>query len=318
MAADMSGFAGDETFGQTQIPTEAPVDLSMFKNTSTKVSNLRNQSLYVKFDPLVGNSPSPQTPVSNEVRRQTLANTMMNQADGGGKLLDLGSPMGTPTAGNAAKGQLYTEDDKNEMISQAIAQAEEEAMIVQMETEQLRKDLAVEREQNAQLTAVMEEYSREIKNLMTAKGGGSEHTAELKSLREEKGQIQEDLEKTETAFADLHTKYTKVKEVIENYKKNEGILKSALQQSQGAHQAAEDKFSALREQAESKISEANTEIASVREQNQRDLAALQMKLKSSEREANSLKRTVETKTLDNDELTQICDELVKKLENLGG
>merc|ERR1740117_1380804 len=107
----------------------------MFKNnTSTKVSKLRNQSLYAKFDPLVGNSPSPQTPVSAEVRRQTLANTMMNEAGGGGKLLDLGSPMGTPTPANAGKGQLYTEADKNEMISQAIAQAEEEAMIVQMET----------------------------------------------------------------------------------------------------------------------------------------------------------------------------------------
>ena len=32
------------------------MDLSMFQNTSSKASNLRNQSLYVKFDPLVGRS----------------------------------------------------------------------------------------------------------------------------------------------------------------------------------------------------------------------------------------------------------------------
>lgn len=164
-----------------------------------------------------------------------------------------------------------------------------------METEQLRNDLAVEREQNGQLTAVMEEYSKEIKRLMNMKSGSPEDAADLKRVKEEKVQIQEDLEKTETAFADLHAKYTKVKEVIENYKKNEGILKSALQQSQTAHQSAEDKFHALREQAQTKIDEANTEIASVREQNQGKLGSMEMKLKSAEREVGSLKRTVETK-----------------------
>ena len=62
--------------------------------------------------------------------------------------------------------------------------------------------------------------------------GGGDSSAELTRLQAERDQVQEDLEKTETAFADLHSKYGKVKEVVENFKKNDAILKDALAQSQ--------------------------------------------------------------------------------------
>lgn len=50
----------------------------------------------------------------------------------------------------------------------------------QMETEDLRAQLAAEREQNAQMTAVMEEYSAEITKLMESKVTESEN-AEVNS-----------------------------------------------------------------------------------------------------------------------------------------
>jgi chromosome segregation ATPase len=84
-----------------------------------------------------------------------------------------------------------------------------------------------------------------------------------------------------------------------------------------AHQKAEERYDGLRSHAEGKIGEANTEIRTVRDQFQGQMAALEMKLKASEREVTSLKRTVEAKEQDNGELTQICDELVKKLETFG-
>ena len=49
-----------------------------------------------------------------------------------------------------------------------------------METEDLRSQLAAEREQNAQMTAVMEEYSTEITKLMESKAAESEN-AEVKT-----------------------------------------------------------------------------------------------------------------------------------------
>jgi hypothetical protein len=175
------------------------MDFSLFDKaggnpSAAQASKLRNQSLYVKFDPLV---------------------------DGPGAAAEEGGGGG------------YNEAQKDQLVAQAVAQAEEEASIVQMESEELRKDLDTEREQNSQLTAVMEEYSAEITRLMANKAtAGDGETAKIASLKVEKEQVQDDLEKTETAFADLHSKYTKVKEVVENYKKNEGILKAALLTSQ--------------------------------------------------------------------------------------
>lgn len=212
---------------------------------------------------------------------------------------------------------MYTQAEKDAAVAQAVGQAEEEAQIVQMETDDLRKQLAAEQEQNAQLTAVMEEYSAEIARLMKAKASDSGESAKIAALELERAQVQEDLEKTETAFADLHSKYHKVKEVVENYKSNEKILKQAVTKSQEAHTAAEDRFNALRAHAEGKISEANTEIAGVREQYQAQIVALQAKVKNCEREIGSLKRQIANKDTDNEELTNICDELVSKLEQLG-
>eukprot|EP00729_Bicosta_minor_P002131 gene2131-27932_t len=268
-----------------KIPTEAPaMDFSLFDKEGGKegtgAAKLRNQSLYQKFDPLVAAAQDA-------------------------------APSSAAVSG-------YTEAEKDELVAQAVAQAEEEASIVQMETEEFRKELEAEREQNSQLTAVMEEYSAEITRLMAAKAVVTAgDTEKLAAVQLEKDQVQEDLEKTETAFADLHSKYTKAKEVIENYKKNESILKAALLTSQHAHAKSEERYAGLRTHAESKIAEANTEIAGVRDSFAGQISALGMKVKTAEREVTSLKRQVDAKDQDNAELTQICDELVKKLEQGG-
>jgi chromosome segregation ATPase len=112
-------------------------------------------------------------------------------------------------------------------------------------------------------------------------------------------------------------RYTKVKEVVENFKKNEAILKEALIQAQEATKTAESRYDALRMHAEGKIAEANAEIAQVRESNQTQIVALTMKVKTAEREVASAKRQIEAKDTDNAELSQICDELVRKLERGG-
>eukprot|EP00039_Didymoeca_costata_P033078 m.40625 g.40625 ORF g.40625 m.40625 type:complete len:337 (-) comp9687_c0_seq1:82-1092(-) len=307
----------EEEFGTpSRIPTEPQpfsLDLDQLGLASKKEGSkakLRNQSLYIKFDPLVGSSPSPPaSPPKNKELPITMAEDLGNS--------NISSKVPTLQS-NDGKQAIYTEEQKNDLIAEAMAQAEEEAMIVQMETEELRKKLAAEHEQNLQLTAVMEEYSSEITRLMAAKSKEGEADLEkMKAVEDERDQIQQDLEKTETAFADLHAKYTKVKEVVENYKANEKILKDALTKSQEAHLTSEDRYDKLRVHAEEKILEANKEIAAVREQYESQITALKMKVKTGEREVSSLKRQCETKDTDNEELTNICDELVKKLEAMG-
>lgn len=91
----------------------------------------------------------------------------------------------------AAPGEkVYTEEDQAAAVREALAQAEEEATIVQMETEDLRQQLAVEREQNTQLTSVMEEYSAEITSLMKLKEGAREgESNKVHQMREQKEQV---------------------------------------------------------------------------------------------------------------------------------
>lgn len=141
------------------------MDFSLFDKEGGKegtgAAKLRNQSLYQKFDPLVAAAQDA-------------------------------APSSAAVSG-------YTEAEKDELVAQAVAQAEEEASIVQMETEEFRKELEAEREQNSQLTAVMEEYSAEITRLMAAKAVVTAgDTEKLAAVQLEKDQVQEDLEKTET------------------------------------------------------------------------------------------------------------------------
>lgn len=120
---------------------------------------------------------------------------------------------------------------------------------------------------------------------------------QVQKLAMEKEQVERDLEKTETAFSDLHAKYVKVKEVLENYKKNEATLKDALQKGQLAVNVSESRYAKLRAHAEEKIEEANKEIAGVRDQYASKITALEMKVKAQDREILSLKREVDIKVL---------------------
>lgn len=294
----------DEEFGTpSRIPATADgIDLSVFDNNSrtAEASNLRAKSLYKKFDPLVDGAddedPKEQAPSSGMEQ--------MSLIDRAQKLLKRNTDPNERTIS-------VTEHES--LVKEALSQSEEEAMIVQMENDELRTKLAKEREQNAQMTSVMEEYSAEITKLMESRAAESE-SGQLTQLQLEKDQIEADLEKTETAFADLHDKYMKAKEVIDNYKKNEIVLKDAVQKGQLAINVAESRYNKLRSHAEEKIEEANKEIASVRETLQSQVLAAEMKLKTAEQEVKSMQRELALKVQDNSELTAICDELVNKLE----
>eukprot|EP00040_Diaphanoeca_grandis_P008583 m.45734 g.45734 ORF g.45734 m.45734 type:complete len:322 (-) comp20044_c0_seq1:251-1216(-) len=319
----MSQFSLDEEFGTpSKIPTnEADTDLSMFDkpNATGSRDNLRMKSLYRKFDPLI-ESPKNSTAEGTEADTTAASLETLSVIDRAQKLLQhKSSDKNASTRRAAVSNEMLTraqwEEEKDAAVREAVAQAEEEALIVQMETEELRGQLQVEREQNQQLTAVMEEYSTEITRLMESNTADKEgESSKLQLLRSEKEQVENDLEKTETAFADLHEKYMKLKEVLENYKENQVVLQDAVSKGQLGINLAEDRYNKLRTHAEEKIREANNEIATVREQLQSTTVALTMKVKTAEQESASLKREIALKVQDNAELTAICDELVKKLE----
>lgn len=147
---------------------------------------------YRSFDPLVEGDDNPVTRKHPSVTAGSMPlkerAAMLLAASGGG---GGGSSGPQPGAHGGSGGEkLYTEAEKAEAVREAMAQAEEEATIVQMETEELRAQLAQEREQNTQLTAVMEEYSAEITSLMKLKEGARDgESNKIQQLREQKEQV---------------------------------------------------------------------------------------------------------------------------------
>ncbi|NXN15276.1 TACC3 protein, partial [Indicator maculatus] len=61
---------------------------------------------------------------------------------------------------------------------------------------------------------------------------------------------------------------------------------------------------------------ANEEIAQVRSKAKSEAAALQATLRKEQMRIQSLEKSLEQKTKENDELTKICDDLISKMEKI--
>ncbi|NXN33722.1 TACC3 protein, partial [Nycticryphes semicollaris] len=61
---------------------------------------------------------------------------------------------------------------------------------------------------------------------------------------------------------------------------------------------------------------ANEEIAQVRNKAKSEIAALQASLRKEQMRIQSLERTLEQKTKENDELTKICDDLILRMKKI--
>ena len=79
----------------------------------------------------------------------------------------------------------------------------------------------------------------------------------------EKEQAVEDLQNVEAAFADVHRKYERTKQVVEGFKKNEEQLKAYVEVYQSKLSKQDQKYQMLKDHAEEKLEEANREIDNI-------------------------------------------------------
>ena len=75
----------------------------------------------------------------------------------------------------------------------------------------------------------------------------------------------------------------------------------------------DQKYELLKAHAEEKLEEANKEIETTSRSQDAEVAKLTAMLKKTEMKAASLERTVEQRTRENQELTNICDDLIAKV-----
>ena len=70
----------------------------------------------------------------------------------------------------------------------------------------------------------------------------------------------DDLHNVEAAFADVHRKYERTKQVVEGFKKNEEQLKKCVEDYKDKLKKQDQKYNMLKAHAEEKLEEANREI----------------------------------------------------------
>lgn len=266
---------------------------------------LARQSLYVKFDPLIGGRPSIMPPDS-----------------GRGDLITMNSPISAKPESKevteAADTQIQKQEEyfKAKMATKA-RQSEEldrVAKAMSEEVEVLKREVGVKRDSEEQMKQVLKEYEKTISELIAEKERErSAHDQESSRLQAERDQAVEDLRNVEAAFADVHRKYERTKAVVEGFKQNEDLLKRYIEDYTVKAKKQEEKYERLKAHAEETLEKANREIESLSKSQDTEVARLTAMLKKTEMKAVSLERTVDQKAKENEELTAICDELIAKV-----
>merc|ERR1719268_548815 len=105
---------------------------------------------------------------------------------------------------------------------------------------------------------VLKEYEKTISELIADKEKEkSKLEADVQRMVAEKEQAVEDLQNVEAAFADVHRKYERTKQVVEGFKKNEEQLKAYIEEYKNKLKRQDQKYQLLKEHAEEKLEEAN-------------------------------------------------------------
>ncbi|CAF2554916.1 unnamed protein product [Rotaria sp. Silwood2] len=140
---------------------------------------------------------------------------------------------------------------------------------------------------------------------------------ELRHVKSERDQMSEDLINAENAYTDVKKRNEKLKLIINEHKMNTETLKRFSEESVRYTEEQKQKYAVLKQHAQEKLNEANSEIERLRrvhgsetEAVQTQLRYTQLRVQSLEQELRSVKQELEQKKKENIELTNICDELL--------
>lgn len=317
-----------EVFGKRG--TDLDLDyLNQHGTGSSSVSHLGRQSLYVKFDPLVGGRPSVMGRPSMAPYKSVGAEAS-NDTD----LIAMNSPSPSKPVRVTSNRNVDNEKSRDETVEQEdearvrelefqegllqrdrrYAELEAQLAAREKDIDKLREELRVRKESEEQMKQVLKEYEKTISELIADKERDKNKLEEdIARMQAEKDQATEDLQNVESAFADVHRKYERTKQVVEGFKKNEEQLKHYVSEYKTKLKNQDQRYDLLKAHAEEKLEEANKEIDNISRGQDAEIAKLTAMLKKTEMKASSLERTVDQKNRENEELTTICDDLISKV-----
>ncbi|KFQ26822.1 Transforming acidic coiled-coil-containing protein 3, partial [Merops nubicus] len=330
--------------------------LEQFGSSSFKESVLRKQSLYLKFDPLLRDSPRkpisgttetnmdimmaalPPGPVADlsKLFKEAEKPAVSLQNEEKPKGLDLLGTFTTSDTDLPVPGSLNSEVppvpcavSANTAVDAIIdvlkySQKDMDAAVELVKREVQEKQLEIQEWEKKydklhmkykEMGEIVAEFEGTITQIMEDSQKQKELSKkEMQRVLEEKQQVISDLNSMEKSFSELFKRFEKQKEVLEGYRKNEEALKKCAEEYLARIKKEEQRYQALKAHAEEKLQQANEEIAQVRSKAKSETAALQASLRKEQMRIQSLEKSLEQKTKENDELTKICDDLILKME----
>ncbi|EPY87935.1 hypothetical protein CB1_000208005 [Camelus ferus] len=289
-----------------------------------KESALRKQSLYLKFDPLLQDSPRRPVPAAPETSSARGVDTPSSGSPPEAKLVELdflGTP-GVPALGPipcdlGPGGPLLPVGPIVDVLQYSQRDLDTAVEATQKENEALRSQCAELHTRILEMGKIMDGFEGTVYQAMEEAQKQKELArVEIQKVLKEKDQLTADLHSMEKSFSDLFKRFEKQKEVIEGYRANEESLKQCVEGYIGRIEKEGQRYQALKAHAEEKLQLANEEIAQVRSKAQAEALALQAVLRKEQMRVHSLEKVVEQKTKENDELTRICDDLISKMEKI--
>ncbi|KAK7148331.1 hypothetical protein R3I93_012602 [Phoxinus phoxinus] len=319
--------------------------LEQFGSSTFKESALRKQSLYLKFDPLLKESPKKIVVDSGNsgfsMPRPSLAIRMMEAAKSevkqrshydSMKLLDDLPPSAVETVVpdptvldllvHTSKQPMKTEDSIIEVLKYSqrdmdaiLQKADRKAAERQKEMQTRIETLCLE---NQHMLFIVSEFEATITQI-TDEHKQKEDLAkiELERVLQEKDQLSKDLNDLEQSFSSVVKRLDRCKEVIEGFKKNEETLKQYAQNCMDRLQKEEKRYQALKAHAEEKLDQANKAIAEVRTKQGAEVATLQVQLKREQLKVQSLEKDLGQKAKEVKDVSDLCDELLLKVQKHG-
>eukprot|EP00096_Caligus_rogercresseyi_P011229 TRINITY_DN4352_c0_g1_i1.p1 TRINITY_DN4352_c0_g1~~TRINITY_DN4352_c0_g1_i1.p1 ORF type:complete len:392 (-),score=194.50 TRINITY_DN4352_c0_g1_i1:1291-2466(-) len=306
-------------------------------------SSLARESLYVKFDPLISgrpsiiaankdliamNSPSPPKSkvlplLSTNTTSQPCTSGLSTMAAAAASLNEE-SRRSEPEEDILAPGPPPPPEADAEQLNgfqEALAKKElklQEAKNLRNQKhediERIKVEMEKRKDSEEQMKKVLEEYEKTIGELIAEKEKEKrKFEEEIAGLITERDQAAEDLRNVETAFADVHRKYERSKQVVEGFKQNEDALKRYLDEYKIKLKKQEQKYDLLKTHAEETLEKANMEIENITKAQNSEIARISALLRKTEMKTSSLEKIVDQKVKENEELANICDELISKV-----
>nr|XP_033806981.1 transforming acidic coiled-coil-containing protein 3 isoform X2 [Geotrypetes seraphini]XP_033806990.1 transforming acidic coiled-coil-containing protein 3 isoform X2 [Geotrypetes seraphini] len=325
--------------------------LEQFGSSSFKESALRKQSLYLKFDPLLRESPR-KTHASVQETKNCLTNVSFNSCSGTLELETENAvhvveplqneekPKGLDLLGTftIAEPSALIADISPKLFTPALPFLTVDAIVEVLQYSQKDMDAAIdavqlkvqEKEidvlqwknkhekllmQYAEMGKIVAEYECTITQMIEDSHKQKEVAKlDIQKILQEKQQLQDDFNSMEKSYSELFKRFDKQKDVLEGYRKNEEALKKCVEDYVTRISKEEQRYQALKAHAEEKLKRASEEIAQVRSKTKGEIAALQASLRKEQMKIKSMEQSLEQKAKENDELTKICDDLISKME----